>query len=186
MRRNRVLFALVLAFVLAGCGDGSGSADETSGTGPGGDPGTTTEVDSGGDNGNGEPADTSARLAEVCGPAMAAASNASGIEFAPGDDSSVCQAFDSETAATVQVTIQPRLDFEGNECDAIGSGSVPESFGDTGSIIDTTAGAAFSGEQSDIAQVIGCDDEFRYLAQASAFDDSPAIALRIYEVLVGA
>lgn len=84
MRRSRVLFAFVLAFVLAECGDGSGSANETSGTGPGGDPGTITQVDSGGDNGNGEPADTSARLAEVCGPGMAAASNGIGYRVRSG------------------------------------------------------------------------------------------------------
>ena len=183
MRRNRIVF-LVLALVLAGCGGGSGSEDQTSATDPDGDPGTT-QADSGTDDGGGT-ADTSARLGEVCGPGMAAASDASGIEFAPGDDSSVCQSFDSDTAATVQITVQPRPDFEGNECDAIASGSVPESFGDTGTIIDTAVGPAFSGEQSDIAQVIGCDDEHRYLAQTSAFDDSPAVALQVYEAMVGA
>lgn len=185
MRRNQVLFLFVIGVVVAGCGGGSGPADETSTTDPGGDI-ATTQADSGNDDGNGGAADASARLVQVCEPGIAAASDASGIEFAPDDDSTACQSFDPDTAATVQISVQPRLDTEGNECDAIASGSVPESYGDTGTIIDTAVGSAFSGEQSDIAQVIGCDDEYRYLAQASTFDDSPAVALQVYEAMVGA
>jgi hypothetical protein len=185
MKSHRTLYVFVVTVALAGCGGISDPADETSVTEPAGGS-ATTEADAGDGGGSGETSDPSARLAEVCEVGIGAARDTSGIELPPVDDTAICQTFDADTAATVQITVQARPNFEGNECDAIASGEVPEAYGDTGAIISTAAGPAFSGEQSDIAQLIGCDAGYRYLAQASGFDDSSVIALAVYESILDA